>query len=237
MIKATEYNCTVKSFEMLTPTVFHTEFETDRPLSFKAGQFISIIIPGAGPKGRDLRRAYSIASSPESKLVQLCIRLVHEGPGTNYLHKLRPGDHLKGWAPYGDFTYKTPATKQVCFVSTGTGLSPFRSMIESSHYREMPPLSTLCLHGVRSEDELLYSHIFSKAPKTTFLQAVSQPSAQWKGFKGRVTDYLRELGDKFEWLNTEYYLCGNGAMINETKTLLLEKGVPKENVHLEIYYK
>src|SRR4051812_29923457 len=110
-MKPIEFHCTIKSFEKLTPTVFHTEFETDHPLTFKAGQFISIIIPGAGPKGRDLRRAYSIASSPESKLIQLCIRLVEEGPGTNYLYNLKPGDKLKGWAPYGDFVYKTLPTK------------------------------------------------------------------------------------------------------------------------------
>ncbi len=244
-MKAIEYHCTIKSFEMLTPTVFHTEFEPDLPLTFQAGQFISIVIPGAGPKGRDLRRAYSIASSPQSKLIQLCVRLVDGGPGTNYLHKLRPGDQLKGWAPYGDFIYKTPSTKHACFISTGTGISPFRSIIESSHYHDNRPISALSLHGVRTEDELLYLNNFSNLPRTTFVQAVSQPSDQWKGYKGRVTDYLRGLQDrvqdkvqeKFDWVNTEYYLCGNGAMITETKALLLEKGVPKESIHVEVYYK
>jgi ferredoxin-NADP reductase len=236
-MKAIEYQCRVKSVEMLTPTVFHIEFEPDQPIQFKAGQFISIVIPGAGPKGRDLRRAYSIASSPESKLIQLCVRLVDQGPGTNYLHKLKPGDHLKGWAPYGDFIYKTPATSRACFISTGTGISPFRSMVQSLHFLETRPDSVVCLHGVRTEDELLYGDIFSDLPGTTFVQAVSQPSPQWKGFKGRVTDHLRGLIDKKEWINTEYYLCGNGAMITETKALLLEKGVPKESIHLEVYYK
>jgi ferredoxin-NADP reductase len=238
-MKAIEYHCTIKSFEMLTPTVFQTEFETHPSLSFKAGQFISIIIPGAGPKGRDLRRAYSIASSPESKIIQLCVRLVDEGPGTNFLHKLKPGDQLKGWAPYGNFIYKTPSEKHACFISTGTGISPFRSILESNHYKENPPLSAHLLHGVRTEDELLYSTIFSNLPKTTFVQAVSQPSPQWSGYKGRVTDYLRELKlvNNFDWISTEYYLCGNGAMINEVKTLLLEKGVPKGSIHLEVYYK
>jgi NAD(P)H-flavin reductase len=83
----------------------------------------------------------------------------------------------------------------------------------------------------------LYSNIWTDLLGTTFLQAVSQPSPHWKGYKGRVTDYLRGLGDKFDWINTEYYLCGNGAMITETKALLLEKGVPKESIHLEVYYK
>src|SRR3954452_11905707 len=98
-MKAIEYLCTVKSFRMLTPTVFETTFETDQPLQFKAGQFASVIIPGAGPKGRDLRRAYSIASAPELKPIELCVKIVEEGPGTQYLYKLRPGDKFKVVAP------------------------------------------------------------------------------------------------------------------------------------------
>jgi ferredoxin-NADP reductase len=198
-MKAKEHLCTIQSFEMLTPTVFHTTFEPQEPFPFKGGQFFSVIVPGAGPKGRDLRRAYSIASSPEAKSIELCVRLVEGGPGTNYLYKLRPGDQLKGWAPYGDFVYKTPTHKRTCFISTGTGISPFRSMVESKYFQENQPASTLCLHGVRTEDELLYTDIFSKLPKTTFVQTVSQPQGTWAGFKGRVTDYLRELGPDFDW--------------------------------------
>jgi ferredoxin-NADP reductase len=52
-----------------------------------------------------------------------------------------------------------------------------------------------------------------------------------------VTDYLRSLGDDYPWQQTEFYLCGNGAMIEETKQLLASKAVPKESIHQEVYYK
>ena len=237
-MKAAELVCTVESFKMLTPTVFETHFQTNLPLEFLAGQFVSVIIPGAGPSGRDLRRAYSIASSPETKPIQLCIKIVEEGPGTQYIHQLRAGSTFKVMAPYGDFLYKPKPNRHACFIATGTGIAPFRSMMTSKHFKENPPLSSLCLLGVRTEDELLYENIFKSLPNAEHIQAVSQPTAAWNGFKGRVTDYLRGITlSDFPWLETEYYLCGHGGMINEVKAFLADKGVLKDSLHQEIYYK
>ncbi len=232
-----DFLCRVTSFRMLTPTVFETTFETDKPLVFEAGQFISVVIPGAGPKGRDLRRAYSIASEPDARPVELCIKLVEDGPGTNYLYKLRPGDTFKGFAPYGDFVYEAKQGRHACFIATGTGIAPFRAMVLSKAYRDNPPASASCLLGVREEEELLYMDEFGKLPSLKWVPAVTRPTAAWKGFRGRVTDYLRTLGPEYPWLQTEFYLCGNGAMIDETKALLAAHGVSKDSIHQEIYYK
>jgi NAD(P)H-flavin reductase len=236
-MKPIEYLCKVKSFQMLTPTVFEIKFEVDQPLAFKAGQFASVVIPGAGPKGRDLRRAYSIASSPDLRPIELCVKIVEEGPGTQYLYRLRPEDTFKAVAPYGDFVYEPKPDRHICFIATGTGIAPFRSIVTSKHYQENPPLSAHCLLGVRTEDELLYEETFANIPGLRFIQAVSQPKGAWKGFSGRVTDYIRKLNGDFPWLETEYYLCGHGGMISEIKQFLTEKGVAKESMHQEIYYK
>ena len=234
---ATEYLCEVKFNRMITPTVFELGFEADKPVTFKAGQFISVIIPGAGPKGRDLRRAYSIASAPQVRPIELCVKLVGDGPGTNYLYSLKPGDKFRGFAPYGDFIYKTKPSRHACFIATGTGVAPFRSMVFSEDFDTDRPLSSTCLLGVSNEKETLYSDEMSTHSKLRWVVAVSRPMGDWKGFKGRVTDYLRSLGSDFPWLETDYYLCGNGAMIDETKLLLADKGVTKEMIHQEIYYK
>jgi ferredoxin-NADP reductase len=239
---AKEYQCEVKSFKMITPTVFELGFETTEPVEFEAGQFFSIVIPGAGPKGRDLRRAYSIASPPERRPIELCVKLVEGGPGTNFLIKLRPGDKFRAFATYGDFTFEPKAGRAACFIATGTGIAPFRSMIFSKAYEEARPTRAYCLLGVREQEEVIYTDEFKPVPGLEYVVAVSRPNAaetgpEWKGFKGRVTDWLRAQGPEFPWKETEFYLCGNGAMIDETKTLLTERGVEKTSIHQEIYYK
>ncbi len=239
---AATYQCSVRHFKMLTPTVFEIGFETDSPVQFIGGQFISIVIPGAGPNGRDLRRAYSIASQPDQRPIELCIKLVEKGPGTNYLYKLRPGDTFKGVAPYGDFVFEHKPGKHVCFISTGTGIAPFRSMLLSKEFAANLPASVTCLLGVRDEPELLYDDELSQlswgSKKLRWVTAVSRPTTDsYKGFRGRVTDYLRSLGSDYPWLETDYYLCGAGAMIDEVKAILTEKGVQKDSIHQEVYYK
>jgi NAD(P)H-flavin reductase len=236
---ATEYLCNVKGFRMLSPTVFELKFETEQPLEFVAGQFISIVIPGAGPHGRDLRRAYSIASPPEMRPIELCIKYVEGGPGTTYLYALREGMTFKGVAPYGTFVYKTPPERDACFIATGTGIAPFRAMMASKQYQSAPPRKAHCFVGVRMEDELLYTSELREMEsdkRLNLIEAVSRPTDAWSGFRGRVTDYIRTLGNDFNWKETEYYLCGNGEMITEVVQLLTEKGVPKEQIHKEKYY-
>lgn len=235
---AQEYQCVVKKFEMITPTVFELHFDTDGEVAFEAGQFVSVIVPGAGPKGRDLRRAYSIASEPSRRPVELCVKLVENGPGTNYLYKLRPGDRFRAFAPYGDFVYEAKPGRHACFIATGTGIAPFRSMVFSEAFRKEPPVTTTCLLGVREEAELLYMEEFGQAPFIRWVPAVSRPTtSEYQGFRGRVTDYLRSLGSDYPWLETEYYLCGAGGMIDEVKAILAERGVSKESIHQEVYYK
>lgn len=239
---ATEFRCKVQSFKMLTPTVFEVTFEGEKTLpehpefAFEAGQFVSVVVPGAGPKGRDLRRAYSIASAPEQRPVELCVKLVEGGPGTNYLYRLREGDVFRGFAPYGDFTYEPKAGRNACFIATGTGIAPFRAMALSKHYQAQPPKQAWCLMGVRSEDELCYQDEMTAIPGLTWVPAVTQPVGQYSGFRGRVTDWLRAQGDGFPWKETEFYLCGNGAMITETMAILADRGVEKDSIHKEKYY-
>ncbi len=221
----------------LTHDVVEFHFQPTPSFHFEPGQFVSVLIPGAGPGGRDLRRAYSIASEPEKAVLELCVKIVEGGPGTQYLNQLKIGDSIKGIAPYGDFVFKTHHQKHVIFVATGTGIAPFRSMVFSKVFAAAPPLTTTLLFGARDENDLLYTEeMKSRLNERGFIQAVSR-NPETKGFKGRVTDWLRQNEAHIAWKDTEFYLCGNGAMIDEAKLIIQAHGVEKTSIHQEVYYK
>lgn len=234
---ASEYHCQVKQVEWITPTVFEIEFVSTEPTHFKAGQFLSIVVPASSLSPKDVRRAYSIASPPEAESITLCIKKVENGPGSTYLAELKSGAPLKMFSPYGSFTFKSLKTRRAAFIATGTGIAPFRSMVLSKEFAENRPIETTLLLGVREENEVLYHSLFSSIPAFKYQVAVSRPGVNWNGFKGRVTDLLRSFEKEYAWLDTDFYLCGNSGMIDEVKSILALHGVPKTAIHQEIYYK
>jgi CDP-4-dehydro-6-deoxyglucose reductase len=229
--------------KFLTADVVELLYESEPAFSFLPGQFVSVIVPGKGPGGRDLRRAYSIASAPEltragKSVFELCVKLVENGPGTTYLNELPIGGSLKGLAPYGDFVYKPKAGRHALFIATGTGIAPFRAMVLSKIYAEQPPVSGTLLFGARNEEDLLYTEeLKQRLGEKGLVQALSRAKDGWSGFRGRVTDWLRANESTIHWSDTEFYLCGNGAMIDEVKQILTAHGVEKTSIHQEVYYK
>jgi ferredoxin-NADP reductase len=237
MAKAINTEATVVARKQLTSDVIELHFEPKTAFGFEPGQYISIVIPGRGPGGRDLRRAYSIASAPENPIIELCIKVV-DGPGTQYLNSLNVGDVIKGTAPFGDFVWETKPHRNAIMIATGTGIAPFRSMLLSEAYKSAPPLSCRLLFGARDTSDLLYTdEMHQLLTPSHFIQALSRPKGEWHHFKGRVTDWIRQCDNEVDFATTDFYLCGNGAMITEITTLLTEKGLGKESVFKEAYYK
>jgi ferredoxin-NADP reductase len=231
------FECRVVGKRQLSPDVFELTFDPGAPLDFRAGQFVSIEIPVAAGQ-LPLRRAYSIASAPGVFPVELCIQRLENGPGSNYLYQLEPGDVFCAHAPFGFFTFHPKPGRDCLFIATGTGVAPFRSMVGSVDYRNSPPRRAVCLLGVRREADLLYDAEFARHPAVEWIPCLSRQEGTGAGrFSGRVTDYIRSLSPEFRWGETEFYLCGNGAMIQEVRALLKEKGVAREAIHLEIYFR
>lgn len=234
---AVEITCEVQKLDWITPTVFQITFTPPQSSSFTAGQFLSVVVPASALNPKDLRRAYSIASAPENPAFELCVKIVEKGPGTTYLSQLNTGDKLRLFVPYGAFTFKTLPERNAMFIATGTGIAPFRSMALSKSFQEKSPKKTTVVLGVREENEILYESLFKGLPQFEFVAAVSRPSSNWNGFKGRVTDYLRALPQDYPWSSTDFYLCGNSGMIDEVKAILTERKVEKTAIHQEVYYK
>lgn len=232
---ASRLKCKVVETRWATPSVFLVRFKPNKFFSFQPGQFVSVVIPTpSGP----VKRCYSLANSPEESKLQgayeLCVKLVPGGVGSTYLSQLKPGQQFFAYAPYGAFVYEpVEAGRGVVFISTATGIAPFRSMAASRVFQASRPAHSLILYGARDEKEVLYERDFRQLG-VEMVAAVSRPSAGYEGFSGRVTDYLRSLPTDFPWHRTDFYLCGNGDMVHEVSALLQAgRGVLPSAIHKE----
>lgn len=213
----------------LTPSVFSLRFKPSEDISFLPGQFLSVFVPKP-EKGKNWRRSYSIASPPEDEHIDFCIKRVEKGPGTLYLDNLQIGEICRSIGPYGQFYYHPDPAKKNVFIATGTGLAPMRAMVLSKSFKN-DDSKTLVLLGVTEATEVLYADDFSNC---RFISCLSREKKEGH-FTGRVTEFLRKTSE-VDWTQSHFYLCGNGAMISEVKSILFEKNVEKNYIHHEAYF-
>ncbi|MCU0656470.1 MAG: FAD-dependent oxidoreductase [Polyangiaceae bacterium] len=222
----------------LTPSVRELLFEReDGPLSFDAGQWVSLALPVEPAPAAPLRRSYSIASAPDgSGRFELAVTRVEGGPGSTLLHGLEPGAVLQATGPQGFFT-REPGQPSL-FVGTGTGVTPLRSMIVQALRAGAQEPMTLLL-GVRHEEDLLYreewEELQRKHPNFSFHATLSRGAPSWAGLRGYVQEHVPLLWSALASAGEPHlYVCGLDRMVKVVRDLLRKQlDVPRGRVHSE----
>ncbi|HFB62135.1 MAG TPA: oxidoreductase [Bacteroidetes bacterium] len=204
----------------LTDTTFVLEIER-KGMAFEPGQHLLL-----GKAGDIHHREYSIYSGNKDQTLDVLVKEVENGEVSKTLKHLQPGDQVEVQGPLGFFTLEEDFLKngsRFLFVASGTGISPFHSMVKS-----LPQLDYTLLHGIRYAEEAYDRQDYQPQ------RYVACTSRDEKGdFHGRVTDYIRQ--HDFD-NNTHCYLCGNFEMIREAMDLLEKKGIAADHLHAEVYF-
>ena len=188
---------------------------------YRAGQHISVAIMG-GYQSRE----YSIYSSENSDRLEILVKEVDDGHLSPKLGELKKGDLVEVNGPFGKFKIdeKKIEDHKFVFIASGTGISPFHSMVYS-----YPKLDYKLIHGVRYGEESYEKDHYEKG------RYVLCTSGDRTGdVHGRLTKYLKSTD--FEE-NTQFYLCGNSNMIFDALEILVSKGVSRDQIHNEVYFK
>jgi ferredoxin-NADP reductase len=218
----------------IAPEVKHFIFDVPEveQLPYLPGQFVSFSHDFGEKK---VTRAYSTASSPAGNRFELCLNLVHDGLFSPFLFNLKPGDTLDMKGPLGFFTWRFPVGESI-LVATGTGIAPFRGMLQSYFGAGGESQITL-IYGVRYEESLLYRKEFEdlqrQQPNFRFMPTLTRPDPSWLGLTGRVqTHALEVLGDHRE---IDVYICGLKAMVDDMRARLKEAGLDRRRIIFEKY--
>jgi NAD(P)H-flavin reductase len=205
--------------------------------SYFAGQFVMIKFPDRDEPEKTLTRAYSIASSPTEKgEFELCVGVIPNGKGSNYLADLNVGDEISIKGPYGMCYIKPENKNNLIMVATGTGIAPIKGILEDlASKKDTRKIDVL--FGVRSEENLFYlpelKNLAENLEDSCVMISLSKPGALWTGYEGRVTAHLDSL--QFDPLITDFYICGNGEMIKDVRDFAINSGIDKKNIHVEIF--
>ena len=203
---------------------------------FKPGQFVTLDLP-IHEKPNKRWRSYSIASWPDgTNIFELLIVLNPQGVGTPYLfNEIKVGSELVFRGAQGVFTLPETLDKDLFLICTGTGIAPFRSMVNYINKNNIPHHKINLIYGCRKRENLLYFEELMELQNSlkgfNFIPTLSRE--EWNGKKGYVHHVYEELCN--EKPDALFYLCGWKDMVDEAKERIQNIGYDKKNIHLEIY--
>jgi len=196
-----------------------------------------------------IRRTYSLNSCPfNEEALQVTVKRVKDGLVSNYINdQLKVGDSLKVMSPQGRFFAEIqPQDYKTYFLfAAGSGITPILSILKS--VLEVTKFSTVnLLYGNTNQNTIIFKDELAALQKKhsqrlNIVHTLSDPKVwtSWKSWKGKIGRIDPNL---VEWFinehppvaqNTEYYICGPGAMNTNVQTTLVNLDVPKSCIFIE----
>jgi ferredoxin-NADP reductase len=219
--------------EYLTDNIMRIGFEAPDEFTFKAGQFFNILFD---PSDVNYNRSYSILNPPsKAGIIESCIKLIEKGYGSDRLRSMKEGDMMMLEAPHGVFVIdEKTANNDHVFICTGTGVTPFYSIL-LEHLHRKPDKRFTLIYGAATLKELVFNETFSdlerKHDNFEYIPTLTRQSdGSWKGRTGRVQAHLPSSIE-----GKTFYICGLKDMIKDVMDALLDRNVDMENIHIERY--
>lgn len=196
--------------------------------------------------GEEIRRSYSICSSPLDNELRVGIKKVENGLFSTYANtELKEGDILDIMTPSGHFyTELNPSqNKSYLAFAAGSGITPILSIIKTTLATEKQSTFTL-VYGNKNTSSIMFLEEI-EALKNTYLERfkvfyiLSRESVDVPILNGRINgDKCTEL-NLHKLINTaeinETFLCGPEEMIMSVKETLVSMGMDSKNIHFELF--
>jgi len=209
---------------------------------FQAGQYLTL---RTDINEEDIRRSYSICSSPLENELRVAIKKVEGGRFSTYANeKLQIGDSLQVMTPMGKFTtpIDTKNEKRYVAFAAGSGITPIMSIMKSVLQTEPKSHFTL-YYSNRNFDSIIFREAIIELKNVYFEQLSVQHilSREHQGsplFYGRIDkEKCSSICNLLLDLSTvdEFFICGPEEMIFAVKDTLTEEGVDKNKIHFELF--
>jgi CDP-4-dehydro-6-deoxyglucose reductase len=235
------YEGEITDIRQLSPEVrqFTLKVQSEEQFRFLPGQFITMDLP-VGEKRLDRWRSYSIANAPDfSGILEFCIVKMEGGLATSYLFdKIIIGDIIRFKGPDGGFVLPSDLNKEIVMICTGTGVAPFRSMLQHIIREGLTFKKIHLIFGTRYSNGVLYKDEFEQMAKQhqNFIYSVALSREDsvncHHGYVHPI--YMKEYEEKKE--DVLFMICGWSRMIDEAvENLIIRLGYNKSQVRYELY--
>ena len=223
--------------ELSIPDKLHNIF------AFKQGQHLTL---KKNINGEDIRRSYSLCSSPLDKKWKVAIKQIPGGVFSTYANaELKSNDSLEVLEPSGNFNVdpEPKVSKNYIAFAAGSGITPLMSIIKTHLLSE--PKSTFKLFYLnrtvksiifKEEIEQLKNQFFDRFQVFYFLTREQRDISFLNGrFDKEKLQILTKTFIDIEDTN-HCFICGPQEMIFLIRDELQAAGLDKDKIHYELFY-
>lgn len=228
---ARQFPTQVLEVEPLGAQVLRVILARPADFEFSAGQFMQLVRPEDG-----LMRPYSIASLPDSPVIELHVALMAGGRMSQWLRDAE-GKAMEFRGPFGECSYwPEEPDRPLLLAGTGTGLAPLlgvlRAALATGH---RGPIRLF--HGASRLEGLyhwdLLQTLQSAHPQLSVWGSVLDGANDNPGISATPLDQqVLGLGDS-TLAEQRVYLCGRPEFVREMRREIYLSGVPFERIHAD----
>ncbi|MDG5489972.1 FAD-binding oxidoreductase [Psychroserpens sp. SPM9] len=231
-----------KETEDTSVVTFDIPSELQETFKFRQGQHLTL---KADINGEDVRRSYSLCSSPSENQWKVAVKLIPGGKFSTFINDtLKAGDQLEVMTPSGTFGVEVNAetSKNYLFFAAGSGITPVLSMIKA-HLKAEPNSTCKLFYVNKTAKSIIFKEELEQLRNTYFGRLeiyyfLTKERRDIELFNGRFDDEkMKVLTKTFIDIpdTSEVFLCGPEQMVNYVSEYLINAGLPKELVHFELF--
>jgi ring-1,2-phenylacetyl-CoA epoxidase subunit PaaE len=227
-------DCSVLSFDI--PQELKQEFQ------YKSGQHLTL---KAIIDGEDVRRSYSLCSSPIENKWKVAVKKINGGLFSTFVNDtLRKGDTIELMAPNGDFNVAINSDKPKNYIvfAAGSGITPILSIIKT-HLISEPNCTFKLFYLNRSVKSIIFKEEIEQLKNTYFdrfeiFHFLTKEQRSIELLNGRFTqEKLQVLTKNIIDIpaTDECFICGPEQMIFLIRDELVAAGLDKNKIHYELF--
>lgn len=231
-----------KETEDCVSIAFEIPSELQEHYQFKSGQYLNFKL---NIDGEEVRRSYSLSSSPHENEWRIAVKQVENGKFSNYINnQLKVNDVIEVMTPIGTFTteFNENNAKEYVLVAAGSGITPVISLAKTMLKKE-PNSQVTLFFGNKGTNSIIFREQIEglKNKYMTNFRVFHIFSREDLGYplqQGRIdAEKFKQLLDSFCKGQTidDVFICGPEEMIKNVQQVSLDFGVKKEGVHVELF--
>ena len=208
--------------------------------AFAPGQYLTL---RTTMDGEEVRRSYSICSSPDDHELRIAVKKVDGGAFSSWaLDELKSGDELDVMTPTGRFgvAHAPDLARIHVGFAAGSGITPIMSIVRGILARE-PNSRFFLFYGNRATNGILFREALEELKdrfmgRLSVFHVLSQEEQDLPILYGRLDRQKVEvlLRSMVPAAAVDHvFVCGPVAMSEEIEATCIDLGIPKDHVHVE----